>query len=327
MLDKQMVRANQKKSLAQYVGLDRETEEATLRNLLFQTTQWQNARVIAVVLSMPTELNTQPVIQRAWLENKRTVVPKIIDKHMIFVEISEQSEYRLGAMAIREPLSSKMFDTDTIDLVIVPGLAFTMAGQRLGYGAGYYDRFLSHYGGQSIALALGVQLVEWLPVEKHDQSVDIILNVNASKVVDYWVKYLTQVGLPLDTPVPVSGQFGTADMADELAQLIIAGTKTATASWAKGYQLDHEPIPKVGDLFIVLDKQSLPVAIIKTTQVIIEKFKFVDERHAYLEGEGDRTLAYWQRVHTQFWQQELAQYSYQLNEDTEVVLEQFERVF
>ncbi|ADG41522.1 MULTISPECIES: 5-formyltetrahydrofolate cyclo-ligase [Leuconostoc] len=327
MQDKQIIRDNQKKRLAQYMGVDRKTEEAALHHLLFRSVQWQNAQVVAVVLSTPTELNTQPIIQRAWLENKRTVVPKIIDKHMFFVEITEQSEFYLGPMSIREPLSSEIFDTDAIDLVIVPGLAFSMDGKRLGYGAGYYDRFLAHYDGQSIALALGVQLIDWFPVEPHDQLVDVILNVNAAKIGDYWVNYLTQWHLALDTPLPASGQFGTVDVADELAGLIISGTKTATASWAEGYALDNEPIPKVGDFFIVLDKQRLPVAIIQTTQVVIEKFNLVDERHAYLEGEGDRTLDYWRRVHTQFWQHELAQYNYQLDDDTEIVLERFERVF
>lgn len=181
MLDKQVMRANQKQRLAQYGGVNRAIEETALHNLLFQSTQWHSAQVVAIVLSMTTELNTQPIIERAWLEHKRTVVPKIIDKHMVFVEVNEQSVFNLGMMSIREPVSRVAFDTESIALVIVPGLAFTTAGQRLGYGAGYYDRFLSHYAGDTIALALGVQLVDRLPVEPHDQLVNCIITVKASK--------------------------------------------------------------------------------------------------------------------------------------------------
>ena len=62
-------------------------------------------------------------------------------------------------------------------MVIVPGLAYTISGQRLGFGAGYYDRFLAQYTGNSVALALSVQMLEVLPVEQHDQKVAHIITV------------------------------------------------------------------------------------------------------------------------------------------------------
>jgi len=175
MLDKKIVRTVQKRHLANYVGSQRMQEEMALRKLLFRSNQWQKAQIIAVFLSTATEINTQPIIARAWSENKRTVVPKIINKQMVFVEITSGSSFRLGKMNIKEPIDSTVFDITLIDLAIVPGLAFTTHGERLGFGAGYYDRFLSLFSGDTVSLVLDVQLVTSLPIERHDQKVDHVL--------------------------------------------------------------------------------------------------------------------------------------------------------
>lgn len=178
MLHKDVVRLEQKKRLNQYSGSSRLQEEAQLRELLFASAQWHNAQVIAVVLSTAMELNTQPIITRAWAENKQIVVPKIINKQMIFVEFKSDSELRTGQLNIKEPVSNLTVDSDAIDLAIVPGLAFTRHGGRLGYGAGYYDRFLVNFKGETVSLALNIQLLESLPMEPHDQKVAKILNQN-----------------------------------------------------------------------------------------------------------------------------------------------------
>ena len=79
-------------------------------------------------------------------------------------------------MNIEEPIDSTIFDTNLIDLVIVPGLAFTIRGERLGFGAGYYDRFLSAFSGNTVSLVLNVQLVTSLPLAVHDQTVNHIFS-------------------------------------------------------------------------------------------------------------------------------------------------------
>ena len=68
-----------------------------------------------------------------------------------------------------------------IDLVIVPGLAFTRSGARLGFGAGYYDRFLVNYTGKTIALALSPQIKQNIPIEPHDQLIQEVLTVHRTK--------------------------------------------------------------------------------------------------------------------------------------------------
>ena len=94
---------------------------------------------------------------------------------MRFVAISPQTEFATGALNIQEPLHDEAFPSKQIDLVIVPGLAYTLSGQRLGFGAGYYDRFLSNYQGHTVALALQPQLLATLPIEAHDQLVEQVL--------------------------------------------------------------------------------------------------------------------------------------------------------
>lgn len=177
MLDKKKLRIQQKERLVEFVGVPRQTEENNLRRQLFHSSQWQQAQVIAVVLSTAFELDTQPIIQKAWDEHKMVVVPKIMDHQMQFIAINADSMYTRAAFDIKEPTSNHTFNVAAIDLVIVPGLAYTISGQRLGFGAGYYDRFLAQYTSNSVALALSVQMLAVLPVEQHDQKVAHIITV------------------------------------------------------------------------------------------------------------------------------------------------------
>ena len=177
MLDKKKLRIQQKERLVEFVGVPRQTEENNLRRQLFHSSQWQQAQVIAVVLSTDFELDTQPIIEKAWDEHKVVVVPKIMDHQMQFIAINADSMYTPAAFDIKEPTSNHTFNAAAIDLVIVPGLAYTISGQRLGFGAGYYDRFLAQYTGNSVALALSVQMLAVLPVEQHDQKVAHIITV------------------------------------------------------------------------------------------------------------------------------------------------------
>lgn len=327
MDDKVKLRQQQKQRLADYRGLERLEEEKNLQELLFQSNQWQMAKVVALTLSLPAEFNTAPIIQRAWQDKKQVVVPKIVANQMFFVLITPDSTYKSGMMSILEPVNDVPFDKQAIDLAIIPGLAYTRTGYRLGYGAGYFDRFLSDFHGKTIALAMKPQLVDDLPIEPHDEQVEYILNSNMAVIMDFWRGYLKQESLSLDTPLPVFDMFGNETLADELATLIVNGTKTATASWYDGYLIDNEPIPVKNSYFIVLNSKKSPVAIIQNTDVTIASFDEVNSEHAYLEGEGDRSLNYWRTVHQNFWESELAMYDVTFNEKIKVVLERFKVVY
>ncbi|TDT30847.1 ASCH domain-containing protein [Naumannella halotolerans] len=121
-------------------------------------------------------------------------------------------------------------------------------------------------------------------------------------------------------PPPTMAFGGTPEQQDALAELIVDGVKTATASALADYQAADEPVPSVGDLGIVVDGRGRPRALIRTTAVEVRPFDQVDAEHARLEGEGDRSLAHWQTEHRRFF----TEFSHGgFSPDMPVVLERF----
>lgn len=123
-------------------------------------------------------------------------------------------------------------------------------------------------------------------------------------------------------PPPAWSFGGTPGQADDLLALVLDGTKTATASALWDYEADQEPVPEVGNLSIVLDSQAHPRALVATTHVEVVPFDQVDEEHAYLEGEGDRSLAQWRDVHQRFFA-EFTSHDRPVTADMPVVCERF----
>lgn len=111
---------------------------------------------------------------------------------------------------------------------------------------------------------------------------------------------------------------------DKLLDLVVKGIKTATCSPYDTFMHTKEPLPHVGGYSILLNTKKEPVCIIKTTKVNITSFKDVSSEHAYKEGEGDRSLAYWQEVHESFLRNELKKLGLSFHQDVKVVLEEFE---
>lgn len=125
-------------------------------------------------------------------------------------------------------------------------------------------------------------------------------------------------------PVPEAWAFGDhAELADELLGLVLDGTKTATASSLWDVEADGDPVPRVGDLSILLDGAGQPRAVIRTTEVRIVPFIDVDAEHARLEGEGDRSLTHWREAHERFFRR-TASDDRGFDETMPVVCERFE---
>jgi len=117
------------------------------------------------------------------------------------------------------------------------------------------------------------------------------------------------------------------DDPDRLANLVLEGRKTATASAYDLYAYDGETVPEAGDYSVVLNASDEAVCIIRDTDVQLVPFKDVGEEQARLEGEGDLSLAYWRNVHEDFFRKELGDARMKFTEDTMIVLERFEVVF
>lgn len=107
------------------------------------------------------------------------------------------------------------------------------------------------------------------------------------------------------------------------ANLIRIGQKTATCSLKYWYELDDEPFPQVGHLMVVTDWSSTPVCIVEIDSVKECKYSDVSEHFAYLEGEGDRTLAWWRKAHWGFFAKECEELKIEPCEDMMLILEIF----
>ena len=119
--------------------------------------------------------------------------------------------------------------------------------------------------------------------------------------------------------------FGEAP--DKLADLVLQGIKTATCSAYDLYQINNEPLPKAGDYSVILNSSEEAVCIIKTIKVYVTEFRNVSEEHAFKEGEGDRSLEYWRKVHADFLMNELATVGKAFDGNTKVGGEECEVVY
>lgn len=114
---------------------------------------------------------------------------------------------------------------------------------------------------------------------------------------------------------------------DQLADLVLRGIKTATCSALPLYELEGEPLPKEKEYSVVLDSKDQAVCVIQTTRVYQTSFRQITSEHAFREGEGDRSLAYWQKVHEAFFTMELHEAGLSFDRDLMLVCEEFQRLY
>ncbi len=137
---------------------------------------YRQAQTIYGYLPYNQEVRTVPMLQRALDEGKRVAVPKVCGDTMRFIYITGFDRIEKGYAGIPEPIDDGPVADDPTALVLMPGLAFTAGGDRMGYGGGFYDQFLAaepHH--PTVALCYGFQLVQQLPTEEHDIPVDLVL--------------------------------------------------------------------------------------------------------------------------------------------------------
>lgn len=130
------------------------------------------------------------------------------------------------------------------------------------------------------------------------------------------------------TMVPAAWSFGdTPELADTLLAAVLAGEKTATSTAEVEFEHADEPMPRRGDLSIVLDGEGRPGALIRTTEVVTLPFDMVGEDFAAAEGEDDRTLVSWRAEHETYWRRVLEPLGEEFAPDMPVVTERFELLY
>lgn len=131
---------------------------------------YREARAVLFYFPINNEVDTVPLIREA-LEEKRVLLPYMEDG-IKAARVTDLDDLTEGMYGTKEPVTK---EPAAFDLVLVPGLAFDRARNRIGYGKGWYDRFLASCNAGTIGLAFGMQIVDSLPVEPHDIPMDIVV--------------------------------------------------------------------------------------------------------------------------------------------------------
>lgn len=147
-----------------------------LGELFADSDAYRKADTIYGYLPYNQEVRTVPMLERAIREGKRVAVPKVIGEDMKFIYLTDMSQVEKGYAGIPEPVADGPVAQDPTALVLMPGLAFDPQGHRIGYGGGFYDRFLAQEPDHpTLALCYDFQMVDRLETEEFDIPVDTVL--------------------------------------------------------------------------------------------------------------------------------------------------------
>ncbi|WP_049487371.1 MULTISPECIES: 5-formyltetrahydrofolate cyclo-ligase [Streptococcus] len=167
-----------KQVLQEMKALPREEKQfidQALTERLLQHPFYQEAKVIASYLSFSHEFQTQELIEQALKDGKKVLIPKTYPKRrMDFVVYDPQQLVKTAFGLLEQQGDLEVVDASQIDLIHVPGLAFTTEGYRIGYGGGYYDRYLEHFSGHTLSTIYPCQIQDFIP-ENHDIPVQEVL--------------------------------------------------------------------------------------------------------------------------------------------------------
>ena len=170
---------------AQKRAMTEEQIVSASRNLgvLFRQSElYKNAKSIYGYLPYNQEVRTTPMLEQAIRDGKRVAVPKCYGSEMRFLWLDDLTQVAPGYANIPEPIADEPIADDTTALVLMPGLAFDPQGHRIGYGGGFYDRFLAEEPDHpTLALCYGFQMVEHLETEEFDIPVDQVLWADPDK--------------------------------------------------------------------------------------------------------------------------------------------------
>lgn len=167
-----------KKILQEMKALSQEQKQAMDRVLtegFLQHPFYQEAKVIATYLSFPHEFQTQELIKRMLKDGKKVLIPKTYPKGRMEFVVYDPKQLAKTSFGLLEPQGDlEVVEPSQIDLIHVPGLAFTTEGYRIGYGGGYYDRYLEHFAGHTMSTIYPCQVQEF-NLENHDIPVQEVL--------------------------------------------------------------------------------------------------------------------------------------------------------
>ncbi len=175
-LDKRTIRRAVRAEIAKLSSSEKKSLSSQIFSAIAELQEVRQASVIALFASLADEPQTTAIIEQL-AQSKRIVLPRIKGDEMEFYDISEGLHE--GAFGIMEPVATTPIEPSEIDVMIVPGVAFTREGARLGRGKGFYDKYLSLNGfrAYTIGVCFPCQIVENIPTEQHDKIVDKVATI------------------------------------------------------------------------------------------------------------------------------------------------------
>ena len=178
-----MINQEKKTLRAEYKALrnsvtDMQDKSDSIYESLIDSDLYYDAKIVLLYWSVDSEVSTHKMIDKVLSDGKRLALPKCIDSNgnMLFYFVRSYDDIIDGMYGIKEPVENELYtNSDEPTLCIVPGLCYTRDGYRLGYGKGYYDRFLEKFSGATVGLCYDECLVESLPIDEYDKKVDFII--------------------------------------------------------------------------------------------------------------------------------------------------------
>lgn len=184
---KETIKSNKKNIRKSIIAKrDLKKEENSLKDSkifknLISLNSYKRAKKVFIYIGFGSEINTKSLIEIMLREGKEVFVPKVLEEEMIALKITSLNNLIESKFKILEPVGEKSdIDGEEFDLIIMPGVAFDRSGNRIGYGKGYYDKYLKDIKSdiKKIALAYELQLIEEIETEEHDLKVDSIITEN-----------------------------------------------------------------------------------------------------------------------------------------------------
>lgn len=179
-MDKAALRKAVTEKLKRLTEDEKHEIEKKMTDVLVRSEVWKEAKMIGITLANGFEWDTQAIIETGWRQGKSICVPKCDPKMMRlnFYRFTDYDQLEVVYYNLREPKpqASERVEIGQMDLLIVPGIVFDREGFRIGFGGGYYDRFLEGQTIQTVSLAHSMQIVDKVPTEPFDVPVDRLVS-------------------------------------------------------------------------------------------------------------------------------------------------------
>lgn len=175
-MDKQALRKQIRQKKREMTEEEIVTKSEQLGRLFAASEAYREAKTIYGYLPYNQEVRTTAMLQKALEDGKRVAVPKCYGDKMRFIYLNDLSKVEPGYCNIPEPIEDEPIADDPTALVLMPGLAFDPQGHRMGYGGGFYDKFLAMEPDHpTLALCYDFQMLDHLETEAHDVPVDLVI--------------------------------------------------------------------------------------------------------------------------------------------------------